>query len=54
MNILPLIIEKVKATPPQFVDNLRNRLRKQTLEIFSIIPFPDHYEKLPLPQIIEL
>jgi hypothetical protein len=48
-----LIIEKVKKTPPQFADNLRHRIRRQTLEIFSIIPFPDNFEKLPLPKIIE-
>ena len=53
-TIIPLIIERAHQTEVQFQDNVRHKIRRQTLEILSMIPFPSNRALLPLNLIIHL
>ena len=51
---LPLIIERAGKTEVQFGDTLKHKIRRATLDILSVISYPNDKKHLPLNQIMDL
>eukprot|EP00347_Sterkiella_histriomuscorum_P010775 403374964 len=52
--IIPEIVNIMNEKEPTMVDNIRHKIRRYSLEILLIVPFPDQRENIPCEEIIKL
>ena len=53
-HIIPEIVRLMQKYQPSFTDNTRHKIRRYSLEIIQLTPFPDSKSELPFENIVSL